>query len=210
MVETEHRAFLIGCSSNGIDVVRTQLRGRLKVLQFRWLTVPFILTISICLVQLFLLLIMGVFSFLCKIKTSSYLDILIWTIKVSYFVSETEEVSYKILMSRPFVLDAWVESNTNSVYLNVECYESTVIGNILSVRSPSLYVRIWRLYLHKILTYKDGPRAERVKPCDSLIDVVQSWVGRKIFHKIWQSEYVVIGLSLRSVHVNGMVNTSID
>ena len=128
------------------------------------------------------------------------------------FLSETEEVSYKILMSRPFVLDAWVESNTNSVHLNVECYESTAIGNILilSVRRPSLYVRIWRLHLRQILTYKDGPRVERVKPCDSLIDVVQSWVGRKIFMTYVEYEYVVTGLSLRSVHVNGMVNTSID
>ena len=54
------------------------------------------------------------------------------------------------------------------------CYGSTVIRNIwiLSVRGPSLDIRIWRLHLYtsesdvyrrRILTYKDAPRTERVK-----------------------------------------------
>ena len=33
----------------------------------------------------------------------------------------------------------------------------------LSMRGPSLYVKIQRLYRRQILTYKDGPRTERAK-----------------------------------------------
>ena len=61
-------------------------------------------------------------------------------------------------------------------------YGSTAIITILilSVREPSLYVRIWRLHRRQILTYKDDPRTERIISISAIItvEVDGHWVLR--------------------------------
>ena len=82
----------------------------------------------------------------------------------------------------------------------VQCWATVCdVGSTLNQhRGPSLYVRLWRLYAsesdvcrRQILTYKDGPRTERIKIFPMAVNL-EKWIGIQMKQKELTKAFMTI------------------